>query len=726
MKLSDRTIPADFKRIESEQDDYQKAELRLLAGMMFQIFLIREFEQLLLKLHAEGCVHGPVHTSIGQEAIAAGAVAPLRPVDQIASTHRAHHHYLAKAIGFHMARENGPDVLNEEIPPIIQEEVTRLLGEVMGLSIGCCGGRGGSMHLRNAAVGVLGTNAIVAGGIPPATGAAWACKYTRNGGVVVCFLGDGAVNQGAFHEALNLAGLWRLPIIYVIENNLYAVATPVEKATATEDLAVKAAAYNIRGRIVDGMDPVAVMLAVREAREHATLGRGPTVIEAKCYRFLHHAGPMPGSAFNYRLKDEEDRWRSKDPYDEFPRQLTAAGVLSAGQVELLREKARKIIEHGARVCTHLRDGKHVVNDELWPKPESLTVGLRSDGSEWKGVVGRELDDFTEHEEITYVQAITAVTGRHLEKDDRVLVFGEEVANFGGGAYQATKGLPARFPDRVINTPISECGFTGLGAGLAMSGLRPVVEIMFPDFALVAADQLFNQIGKLRHMYGNSTDMPIVVRTRVAIGCGYGGQHSMDPVGLFALFGGWRIVAPATPFDYIGLFNSAMLSRDPVLILEHHALYPIRGLVPKGNLDYYIPFGKARIAAPGDRVTVLCYSSMVGLAEQAARELADENIDVEVIDLRTLSLADLDYETIGRSLKKTHTMVILEQAAAGQSIGSRIAGECQRRFFDDLDGPIVTVAGADVPNPVSRKMEAVAIPDLERVKETLCRAAKKQF
>jgi 2-oxoisovalerate dehydrogenase E1 component len=708
----------DIKRVPTPDTDYGKYDRGSLVNMVFQIFLIREFEKKLLALQAADCVHGPIHTSIGQEACAAGAMAALEITDKIFSTHRAHHHYLVKALNFYSF---DPLV---EVPQAVVKEITCLLGEVMGLSIGCCGGRGGSMHLRNERIGVTGTDALVAGGIPLATGAAYALKYKGETGIIVSFLGDGAVNQGAFHEALNLAGLWKLPVIYFLENNAYAVATAAQASTATGDLAVKAAAYGIRGRIVDGMDPVGVMEAVREAKGYAREGKGPTLIEAKCYRFLHHAGPLEGSSFGYRPKEEENSWAAKDPYGVFPQKLLAQKILTQDQIDRLKQKAVQAINEAENFCTVRKDEKISVRDDLWPDPASLMVGLRSDGAEYAGIKYSEPENFSEFEEMTYVQAIAAVTERHLAKDPTVLTFGEEVANFGGGPYGATKGLPDKFPGRVFNTPISECGFVGLGGGMAMSGLKPVVEIMFPDFALVAADQLFNQVGKLRHIYGNTTDMPLVVRTRVAIGCGYGGQHSMDPAGLFALFSGWRMVAPSNAFDYVGLFNSAMRSRDPVLIVEHHSLYGQKFPLPKANLDFFVPFGKARVITKGDDVTVLCYSSLVKLACQAAEELKPEGIGVEVVDLRTISPTDIDYSTIGQSLRKTSVLVILEQAAQSHSIGARIADECQRRFFDWLDSPIITLAGTDVPNPVSKILECSAVPDLVKVKEIICQAAKR--
>ena len=344
---------------------------------------------------------------------------------------------------------------------------------------------------------------------------------------------------------------------------------------------------------------------------------------------------------------------------------------------------------------------------------------------FEGIPYSEEEDFSEFQEISYSNAIATVTGRWMEKDKNVIEFGEEVASFGGGAYGATKGLPAKYPRQVINTPISEAGFVGLTCGAAMSGMRPIVEIMFPDFSLVAADQLFNQIGKARHMYGGTTDLPIVARTRIASGCGYGGQHSMDPVALFALFPGWRIVAPSNAFDYIGLFNTAMHSLDPVVILEHHSLYGKIFPVPKHSLDYFIPFGKAKILVSGHDITILVYGAMAERLRHLHQDLGALGISAEIIDLRSLDLPSIDYDTIGISVKKTGAVAIVEETPRSQSIGEKIAAVITERFFDYLDAPPGCITSMDVPNPVSRKLEeTVLIKDSDIVKMIAAMANRK--
>jgi 2-oxoisovalerate dehydrogenase E1 component len=304
--------------------------------------------------------------------------------------------------------------------------------------------------------------------------------------------------------------------------------------------------------------------------------------------------------------------------------------------------------------------------------------------------------------------------------------GEEVANLRGGAYQACKGIKDMFPERLINTPISECGFVGMAGGAASVGIRPVVEIMFPDFALMASDQLFNQIGKLRHMYGGRVSFPMVIRTRIGIGFGYGGQHSMNPVGLFALHSGWRIVAPSNAFDYVGLFNTAMCLNDPVLIIEHGKLYGENFDIPVDTLDYYIPYGKARVLREGSELTVLTYLTGVKDCQSAVEELGQDGMGIEIIDLRTLDYIGMDYETIGRSVKKTGSVLIVEQAPRSLGLSARLSDEIQERFYDYLDCPVSRVVAPDVPPPVSKGLEDAMWPSISDIKEKMVLGCRHNF
>jgi 2-oxoisovalerate dehydrogenase E1 component len=358
----------------------------------------------------------------------------------------------------------------------------------------------------------------------------------------------------------------------------------------------------------------------------------------------------------------------------------------------------------------------------WPDPAFVDVGVRGDLSEFADapLAGRE-DSGGPGEEMKFIDAVAGVMARRMSCDNRIVIMGEDIHRLGGGTNGATKGLKQAHPDRVLGTPISENAFTGLAGGIALDGrFLPVVEFMYADFMWVAADQLFNQIAKARHMYGGGNDMPIVLRSKVATGTGYGSQHSMDPAGIFATAPGWRIVAPSTPFDYIGLMNSALRCADPVVVLEHVDLYPSTGKVPAGEWDFCLPVGRAAVRRAGSEVTVLSYLAMTGHVLAAVARVG--TVDAEVIDLRWLDRASVDWDTIGESIKKTNRVLIAEQGPLGTSYGGWLADEIQRRFFDWLDHPVQRVTGGEASPTISKVLERAAIARTEEVAEALIEIA----
>ena len=372
--------------------------------------------------------------------------------------------------------------------------------------------------------------------------------------------------------------------------------------------------------------------------------------------------------------------------------------------------------------TEGKPGTRRIRPKLWPDPTFTNVGIRGDLSELAGARTEEQSAFAgELAPTRFIDAVASVMDRRMDTDDRIVILGEDVHRLKGGTNGATKGLSDKYPGRVLGTPISENAFVGLGGGMALDGrYRPVVEFMYPDFLWVAADQVFNQIGKARHMFGGKSPVPLVLRTKVAMGTGYGSQHSMDPAGIFATAMGWRIVAPSTPFDYIGLMNTALALDDPVLVLEHVDLYGTSGEAPTTDLDYQLPFGKAAIRREGKDVTVLTYLSMVQHSLDAVDEL---EIDAEVVDLRWLDRASLDWETIGESIRKTNSVLIVEQGALGTSYGGWLSDEIQRRFFDWLDQPIERVTGGEASPTISQLLERVAIAKTEETVDGLRRIEK---
>ena len=700
--------------IYSEKSDWDAADPGLLHTMLVQLHLIRAFEETVLELAGEGLVHGPAHSSVGQEGGAVGSIVGLRASDAINGSHRGHHQFLSKALSF-----VAPDGLDSSSPvnDAVQAVLQKTLAEILGLAQGFCKGRGGSMHLQWHEAGCLGTNAIVGGGVPLAAGNAWAQKHSHTDDLTVTYFGDGAVNIGSVLESMNLTAAWDIPLVFFIENNLYAVSTTVEEATGEPRLSGRGVGFGVPSLRVDGMDPLAVHLAMQKAAEISRSGKGPVVVEAEVYRFFHQNGAFPGSAFGYRTKEEEAAWRERDPLLRMATEMMSRGLITQQQVDDLRAKAQSAMASAAaELVEQDPDGKagvRRIKPELWPSPDFVNVGVRGDLVELSGAKTLEASDVQGNtESVRFVDAVAAVMDRRMELDPRIVLLGEDIHRLKGGTNGATKGLVEKYPGRVLGTPISENAFVGLGGGMALDGrFRPVVEFMYPDFLWVAADQVFNQIGKARHMFGGESPVPLVLRTKVAMGTGYGSQHLMDPAGIFATAPGWRIMAPSTPHDYVGMMNAALACEDPVLVIEHVDLYGGKGDIPQGDLDYQIPFGTARTVREGSELTILSYLSMV----QKSLEAIDKTgADAELIDLRFLDQASVDWASIESSITKTNAVMIVEQGARGTSYGGWLADEIQRRFFDHLDQPVLRVSGGEASPSISKVLEAAAIAGVDDI------------
>jgi 2-oxoisovalerate dehydrogenase E1 component len=711
---------APWVSLASTDADWDALDPRVLDTMLAQLHLVRTFEEEVLGLAGQKLINGPAHASIGQEAGAVGSVLPLVGADQVNGSHRGHHQFLAKAIGY-----VAPDGLDPRrpLPDAVREVLHKSMAEIAGLKDGYCYGRGGSMHLQWIDAGAMGTNAIVGGAVPFAAGFAFADKWADTDNVAVTYFGDGATNIGSVLETMNLAAAWKLPVCFFIENNQYAVSTTVQEATGEPRLSARGLGFGIPSWQVDGQDVVAVYLAMQQACEHMRGGGGPTVVEADTYRYFHQNGPFPGSAFGYRSKLEESAWRDRDPIAKIESHLVRRGLYTEDELAGVRKSFKAAMgEIGAGLVEPDPDGKpgqQRIRPGLWPDPAFLDVGIRGDLSSLSGLTVREEADFDadELEQRKFVDVIADVMGHRMEEDSSIVVMGEDVHRLNGGSRGATKGLKEKFDDRVLGTPISEAAFSGLGGGLALDGrYYPVVELMYADFIWVAADQLFNQIGKARHMFGGGHDMPLLLRIKIGTGTGYGSQHSMDPAGILATSVGWRIIAPSTPLDYVGLVNAAMKLKDPVAVLEHDAdLYKITAVAPKHDFDYILPPGEAAVRRAGSDVTVISYLSMVHRALDA---VAESGVDGEVIDLRWLDRASVDWDTIEASIKKTNKVLIVEQGSLQTSYGGWLADEIQRRYFDWLDAPIARVHGSESSPSISKVLEAAALASTADIVDAL--------
>ena len=715
---------ATWSQISPIDADWDAADPVMLGAMFSQMVLIRTFEECVLQLAGEGLIHGPAHSSIGQEGGAVGSALALIAGDTVNGSHRGHHQFLAKVLA-HLAPE-GIDP-SGELEQSIREVLLKTLAEICGLDRGFSHGRGGSMHLQWEEAGAIGTNAIVGGGVPLAAGSGWAHQHAGTNNVAVTYFGDGAANIGSTLESFNLAAAWKVPVCFFIENNLYAVSTTVFEATGEPRLSARGPGFGITSFKVDGMNPLAVFLTMQAANEHMRSGNGPTVVEADVYRYFHQNGPFPGSAFKYRTKEEEASWRARDPIDQVASHLVRREIHTQNTLDSFIEQANALMVEITSVLLEPVEGgkpnERRIKPSEWPDPAFVNVGVRGDLSELQGSHYKDREDFEgEIAEVKFIDAVSGVMFNRMEKDPRVVIMGEDIHRLNGGTNGATRGLKDTFPDRVLGTPISENAFTGLAGGMALDGrFRPVIEFMYADFMWVAADQLFNQIGKARHMFGGKSPVPLVLRSKVAMGTGYGSQHSMDPAGIFVTNPGWRVVAPSNPFDYVGLMNTALSCDDPVVVLEHVDLYTSSGPGVPDTYDYFLPVGKAAVKKSGSEVTVISYLAMTNYVMAAVE--GQSAIDAEVIDLRWLDRASIDWDTIGDSIKKTNKVIIAEQGALGTSYGGWLSDEIQRRYFDWLDHPVLRVTGTQSSPSISKVLERAAIARTEEMEAALSALAK---
>ena len=643
---------------------------------------IRGFEERVAALYRDGLVPGFVHLSIGQEASAVGACWPLRADDVITSTHRGHGHCLAK----------GLDPLG-------------MFAELMGRAQGTNRARGGSMHIADPTRGIYGANGIVAAGLPIATGAATAAQLRGDGRVTVAFFGDGAAAQGAFHEALNLAAVWRLPVIFFCENNGYSEFSPASAQHAAS-LEQRAAGYAIPYRAVDGNDVVATASAMRDAVTAVRSGAGPAVVEAATYRWHGH---YEGDPQRYRSEDEVREWQARDPLIGHRARLAAAGV-SAADVEQLEAEVAAELDEAEEQARALPPPAASSLFDFVVRPRAVT-SERPPGTTTPGAEAGDPPAYRT------MDAVRDALESELAADERVFVAGVDVGD-GGNVFGLTRGLRARFGDRVRDTPISEMAIVGLAVGAAMAGMRPVVEVMYLDFLGVCLDQLLNQAAKLPFMTGGAAEMGLTVRTQFGAGRSSGSQHSQSLEALLAHIPGLTVVMPSTPSDTYGLLRAAIEDPNPVVFIENRLLYGMKG--PQPGADHVVPLGRSAVVREGSDITVVSVSRMVHEALAAAEELAAEGVSVEVIDLRTV--APLDLEPVLDSVHKTSRLLIAHEAVVPFGIGAEIAATVAREAFWDLDAPIERVGAAATPPPYAPDLERAWLPDRDDIAVAIRRLA----
>ncbi|OGD54390.1 hypothetical protein A3K80_08545 [Candidatus Bathyarchaeota archaeon RBG_13_38_9] len=642
---------------------------RELETLLEKMMELRCFEEKIAKLYSQGdSIVGPVHLYSGQEAVAVGVCSNLRKDDYMISNHRGHGHCLAKGATF--------------------EE---MMAELHGKESGYNKGRGSSMHIMCSDLGIVGTSSVVASGIPIAAGIGLSIKMRKTNQVVVSFFGDGASNNGSFHEGLNMAALWKLPTIFVCENNNYAVSTLTSESTSVKDISVRGAAYGIPSVTINGMNVAEVAKVTREAVERARKGAGPTLIECKTYRFMAHG---EGETLEYRTKEEIQKWKQMCPIDSLCEKLIKEKVLTEEKTKHMEQKIRKKIDEATKFAKESSFPHHFIK-EADVQQESAIYPASSPTKE-----------------ITFIQAIREALREEMRRDETVFLLGEDIRH---ALWGVTKGLVDEFGrERVIDTPISENGIIGVALGTALTGLRPVAEIMFADFLTLCMDQIVNQAAKVRFLSGDQMNAPMVIRSPLGLGRSAGPQHSQSFISWFMHVPGIKIAAPSNALDAKGLLKTAIRQNDPVIFIEALLLYGSKGLVPEE--EYTIPFGKADVKKKGKDVTLVAISTMVPKAITACENLAKKGVDVELIDPRTLS--PLDKDTIIDSVKKTTRLVIAEPECKTAGIGAEIAAIVAEEAIDYLDAPIKRVAIPDSCIPCSPSLEKIVIPNEEDIIKTI--------
>jgi 2-oxoisovalerate dehydrogenase E1 component len=569
---------------------------------------------------------------------------------------------------------------------------------------------GRDLHVGDFDKGVLPPAAPLAVATQTLIGIAYALKMDGSDRVCVSFIGEGGSSLGEWHEALNFAAVQKLNMIFVVENNQWALGTHVSEQSAARRFALKAPGYGIPGITLFGNDPEEIAAAAAWAGERARSGKGPTLLEVVSYRrggHAHHDDPrfhgMPLRK-GYEFDEERDLWAAADPIELYERELASEGILSDfGPVQ--HEAQRRVDDATERMRRASWPGTEVMTtvyaERTEPVAQARNCPTRSAG---------------------YDEAIRMAMMELMEADDRVFLLGEDVGGRYEGAFGVTRGLAKQFGGmRCLNTPLAESAIVGCAVGAALMGKRPIVEMQFADFLATGFNALVNNAAKIYWRYRKP--VPIVVRlpyggaTRSSqILLGGGPFHSQCPESWFVRTPGWKIVAPAFPCDAKGLMAAAVRDPNPVIYLEAKGLYSffsrdLKEEVPVGS-EYEVPIGKAKVRRPGSDVTCIAYGTMVFAALEAADKLMRDGISMEVVDLRTL--VPLDEETVLQSVRKTHRALIAHEDSKRGGFGAEIAAIISECEMWSLDAPVVRVAAPDTPVPYSPPLEYAFLPRAEHI------------
>lgn len=611
----------------------------------------------------------------GQEAIAVGCTLALRPTDSLLPMHRN--------LGLWTTRG---------VP------LRPLMCQLMGRVGGYTGGRDRTFHFGLPEKRIYGMISHLGAMWPVACGLGLAAQLDSRDDVALALLGEGASREGDFHEALSLAAIWKLPVLFVVENNGYGLSTPTREAIPVDDIADAAAGYGIPGVKVDGNDLNAVMEAVSAAADRARAGEGPTLLEMKTFRMRGHE---EASGTKYVPQELFDQWKPLDPVERYIARGIEEGTFTQEDVDALRKEISAEIEEVAEFAL--------------TQPEATSTHEKELGD-----VFAPSPTFSEPErpasrEIRFIDAISEALDLAFSRNPKVILMGQDVAEY-GGVFKVTQGFVERYGKaRVRNTPIMESGVLGAALGLALEGFTPIVEMQYGDFISCGFNQIVNNLGTTHYRWGGNVN--VTIRAPFGGGIGAGPFHSQSMEAWFTHAPGLKVVVPATPADAGGLLLASLEDPNPVLFFEHKLLYrALKGFAPETWAP--IPLGKARIAREGQHLTLVSWGVGVLWAQQEAEHWAKEGVEIEVVDLRTL--VPWDQETVLASVRKTNRLVVLHEAWRTGGFGAEIAAEMAERAFAHLDAPPARIGALDMPIPFAKQIEGEIFSAQSRLREAVAR------
>lgn len=661
------------------QADTQSQDLDIDHGTLVEIYRqmsrIHEVDKAIQAGLSSGKFQFTYWPMTGQECIPA-AIAPLvTSDDHMVTIYRGIHDQVAKGV-----------------------PLKGLFAEALGRVDGVNKGKGGSPHISDPESGSMLTTAIVGAGAPIANGIALANKMNGTGSVTIVNFGDGATSIGAVHEAMNLAGVWKLPVIFLCQNNQMGEYTRIEDYTASKDFASRAQGYGFKGVKLDGNDPVAFHNGMKAVIDEVRGGNGPIFVEALTCRLGLHAGV---GDTNHLFGDDLAAAKAAAPVPCTRALLLEQGICTEEELAEIDSAAKaevaEAVEYGLS-CEITGEDEMLL--DVYADPSVVPVrGQREQRTE-------EAPHTGETRELAMFQAIQDAQETALELDDNVIFLGEDIGE-SGGVFRCFQGLQEKWGERIRPTPIAEQAIVGAATGSALMGMRPVAEIMFCDFMGVCLDQVVNHAAKQRYMSGGATHVPLTIRTVAGGGIGgFGAQHSQSTEAWLLHTPGLKIVYPSTPTEAKGLLLSCIFDEDPCVQFESMMLtYATKEEVPVG--DYRIPLGVAKVKREGTDISLITYGWQVMHCLAAAEELAKEGISAEVIDLRTL--LPLDYERVLSSVEKTGRALVVHAATEFCGLGSEIAATINEELFGKLKAPASRFGAAYAPIAYSKTIETAQIP-----------------